>query len=159
MQATLLYNVFNGQYRCRQSIEAAIAEHALVGMRESVFGRANPSASQSINRVLERSCRAMISSPYWSQAGQAPWSLVGVGPNDSTLPLFCGSIPPDGNAGNTDAYQCWSSFAYGYEVTGDGLFLLKAQEMLGQPLRAGLEQNPLDNLANRAALLELVQRL
>ena len=73
--------------------------------------------------------------------------------------MFCTFIPQDGNSGFTDAYQCWSSFAYGYEVTGDPVFLSKAQEMLGQNLRAGLEQHAQENLANRAALLELVQRL
>lgn len=159
IQATLLYNVFNAQYRCRQSIEAAIGEHGLVGLRESVFGRSDPARSQALNGVLERSCRAMISPLFWSASGHAPWSLIGVGPGDSTQPLFCSFIPPDGNAGFTDAYQCWSSFAYGYEVTGDAQFLLKAQEMLGLNLRSGLEQHALENLQNRAALLELVQRL
>ncbi len=159
MQATLLYNVFNAQYRCRQSIEAAIGEHGLVALRESVFGRDNPTACQAVNRVLDRSCRAMLSPLFWSSTAHAPWSLIAVGPGDSTQPLFCTFIPQDGNSGFTDAYQCWSSFAYGYEVTGDPVFLSKAQEMLGQNLRAGLEQHAQENLANRAALLELVQRL
>ncbi|MBI5362475.1 MAG: hypothetical protein HZA53_04795 [Planctomycetes bacterium] len=159
IQATLLYNVFNAQYRCRQSIEAAIGEHALVALRESVFGRGDPAASQSLNRVLANSTRAMIAPLYWSSAGHAPWSLIAVGPGDSAQPLYCNSIPADGNGGNVDAYQCWSSFAYGYELGGDAQFLLKAQEMLGQNLRSGLEDHVLENLNNRAAILELVQRL
>lgn len=159
LQATLLYNVFNGQYRCRQSIEAAIGEHAIVALRESVFGRGAPAEAQKLNLVLANSTRAMISPLFWSSAGHAPWSLIAVGPGNATLPLYCSFIPPDGNGGYVDAYQSWSSFAYGYELEGDAQFLLKAQEMLGQNLRAGLEQQVLDNLNNRAAILELVQRL
>lgn len=159
IQASNLINVFNGQYRCRQSIEAAITEHMLVGLRESVFGRALNTWSGRLNAVIANSTHAMISPLFWSNPGHAPWALVAVGPGNANLPLYCSFIPTDGNYGNADGYQCWSSFAYGYEVTGDPAFLARAQEMLGQSLLPGLQTNALDNLQNRAALLDLAQRI
>jgi hypothetical protein len=75
-------------------------------------------------------------------------------------PPFCTSIPPDGNYGFADHYQCWSSLAYAYELTRDPLFLAKAQEMLGSSnLTADLNADPVTNWQNRAALIQLMQSL
>lgn len=159
IQASPLYNVFNAQYRCRQAIEAAITENALVSLRSTVYGRTFPTQGARVNAIIARSCRAMISPLFWSSTGHAPWSVLAVGPFNNALPPFCTFTPPDGNGGFSDAYQCWSSFAYAYEITQDPVFLAKAQEMLQAPLSPTMENNPLENLGNKAALLTLVQHL
>ena len=63
----------------------------------------------------------------------------------------------NGNQGNVDTYQVWSTFAYGYELTGDQVFLQKAAEMLQRDLNPGLFDDRLDNIHNRAALIALLQ--
>jgi len=159
IQASPLNNVFNAQYRCRQSIEAAIAEHALVGVRESVFRFRDPLRLRDLNLVLNRSWQAMVSPLFWNSAGHAPKSLIALGPYDSSQALYCSFIPADGDNGYFDNYQCWSSLGYAHDLTGLPIYLQRAQEMTGGTLGAALFANPLDNLENRAALLSRVQEL
>jgi len=159
IQNTPLGNVFNGRYGCHQSIEAAITENALVSMRESVFQGHDLARTAQVNRVLRRSAYGMIGPLKWSNAHKGPWALMAVAPADITRPQFCSYVPSDGNYGFADKYQIWSTFAYGYEVSGDVRFLNKAKEALGAADVHALELNPLDNLNNRCALLALVQRL
>ncbi|MBL8863340.1 MAG: hypothetical protein JNK02_15200 [Planctomycetes bacterium] len=160
IQASPQYNVFGGQYRCRQSIEAAIMENALVGLRETVLEDADPAHSARLNEVLRRALYAMVSPYVWSNVHNGPWAMMAVGPFDMAAPPFCTTIPTDGNYGFADHYQAWSSLAYGYELTHDALFLQKASAMLGGlDLVATLTGNPLVNWQNRAALTQLAQAL
>jgi hypothetical protein len=160
IQATPLTNVFNAQYRCRQSIEAGITENAIVGMRESVFrGDDNVKVSET-NGVLERAFYAMISAYVWDEDGHGPWALFGVGNSNTDLPPFCNWIPPDGTYGFPDHALIWCSLAYGYEVTHDAQFLNKAAEAMGVgDLTAGCYSFGANEIQNRAALLALVQEL
>ena len=159
IQNSPLGNVFGGQYACRQSIEAAITENALVGMRESVYRGDDASRTAQVNGVLGRSIYGMIGSLVWSNAHRGPWALMAVGPADITRPQFCSWIPADGNYGFADHYQIWSSFAYAHSITQDARFLAKAKEALGVADLHAMEANPLDNLNNKCALLALVQRM
>ena len=159
IQNTPLGNVFGGQYACRQSIEAAITENALVGMRESVYQGDDVTHVNQVNRVLRRSFYAMIGSLVWSNTYHGPWALIGVGPADITRPQFCNHIPADGNYGFADHYQIWSSFSYAWDITHDTRFLNKAEEALGVSDLHAMEINPLDNIENKTALLALVQRM
>jgi hypothetical protein len=158
IQATPM-DVFGGQYRNRQSIEAAITENALISMRRSVFDDVDAARSQQVNGILARSLYAMISPLVWSVSDHGPWAMIAVGDADMSHPPYCSFWPPDGNYGYADHYQTWSSFAYGYEITGDPIFLVRATEMAGQPLNQGFAQNPLQNLPNTVALWALVQSL
>jgi len=88
IQATPLTNVFNAQYRCRQSIEAGISENAIVGMRESVFRGDNQQKVSETNAVLQKAFYAMISSYVWDEVGHGPWALFGVGGSNTDLPPF-----------------------------------------------------------------------
>jgi hypothetical protein len=160
LQSTPLYNVFDAQYRCRQSIEAAIMENALVGLREAVLEDADPDYASRLNEVLRRAFYAMVSPYVWSDVHNGPWAMMAVGPFDMAAPPFCTSIPANGNYGFADHYQPWSSFAYAYELTRDPLFLQKAEQMLGGgELVDVLTGNPLPNWQNRAALIQLADRL
>jgi hypothetical protein len=157
IQSTPLGNIFGSLYRCRQSIEAAITENALMGMRASVFDGNNPAGTDEVNQVLATSLYAMISPLVWSTSDHGPWAMIAVGLFDQSQPPFCTYWPPDGNYGYADHYQPWSSFAYAYQITNDPVFLQRAAEMAGGPLDVTLLGNPLPNIQNTAALLALVQ--
>ncbi|MCI0410246.1 MAG: hypothetical protein L0191_17090 [Acidobacteria bacterium] len=119
-----------------------------------------------MREIARRSLYAFIGAMSWFPGERGPWRYTGLGPLDPNLPIWCSraEMPPDSwTAGDIEAYQDWSSFAYGYQLTGDPLFLEYARiqsgardlpDLLGHMLEAGL-----DNLENRAALLALVQRL
>jgi hypothetical protein len=159
IQSTPLYNVFNGQYRCRQSIECAITENALYGMMRTVFGRSDLPHATRVRDTLVTSIYSMLSPLVWSTAQHGPYALFATGPFDLKQPPFCSFIPKSGNQGNIDSFQVWSSFAYAYELSNDPIFLTKAAELLHQPLDPGLYDDGIDNLENRAALLALIERL
>lgn len=159
IQSTPLWNVFNGSYRCRQSIEAAITENALWGMKETVFGAPNPVHRAMVNDAIVDSAYAMISPLVWSDALHGPYALFATGLFDNTTPPFCNYIPWNGNQGNIDSYQVWSTFAYAYELTEDPIFLEKAEELLQRDLNPGLLDDGLTYIENRAALIALLQSL
>jgi len=160
IQATPLTNVFNAQYRCRQSIEAGISENAIVGMRESVFRGDDVSKVIETNGVLELAFYAMISDLVWDRIGHGPWALFAVGTSNISLPPFCTWIPPDGTYGFPDHALIWCSLAYGYEVTQDSEFLAKAAEAMGTTnLYAACHAMGVNEIQNRAAMLALVQDL
>jgi hypothetical protein len=160
IQATPLYNVFNAQYRCRQSIEAAITENALVGLRESVYRGEDAQRVAQVDAVLKKSLGAMISPLVWDEAHNGPQAMMAVGMIDQEAPPFCAFYPEDGTYGYADHYQIWSSFAYAYRLTGDAIYLERAKQALGaEDLHATLTGGALENLANRAGLLALVQEL
>jgi hypothetical protein len=159
IQATPMGNIFDGQYRNRQSIECAIGDSAIWSMMTTVFGDAYPVRHQRLAGVLERSAYSMISPLVWTDEHDGPWAMIAVGPRNIGQPPFCTFWPEDGNYFIPDHYQCWSTFAFGYELTGDPVFLTRAQQMVGQPLAQGLRASGVDNIQNRAALLALVQSL
>jgi hypothetical protein len=156
IQATPM-DVFGGQYRNRQSIEAAITENALTGMRKSVFEGVDGGRVSEINQILARSFYAMISPLVWSEHDHGPWAMIAVGDADMNQPPYCNYWPPDGNYGFADHYQTWSSFAYAYEITGDPTFLAHATDMAGQALPQLFDSNPLPNVQNTAALWSVIQ--
>jgi hypothetical protein len=164
IQATGLENVFNSQYRCRQSIEAAITENALVGLRESVYRGSDLGRSEQVNRVLVSSLYSMIGPLVWVDAWAGPRALMAVGPFDGNAPPFCTYVPPDGTYDFADHYQIWCSFAYGYSLTGDPIFLQRATQAAGggdllQSLMAESLDSILTNIPNQVALLALMQSL
>ncbi len=159
IQNSAIINIFGGRYGVRQSIEAAITENALVGLRESVYRGDDFERTEQLDRVLGGSIYGMIGNLVWSHAHHGPWAIMAVGPADLTQPEFCDSIPHDGNVGIVDHYQVWSSFAYAYTITHDQRFLDKAREALEVSDVHAMEADPLDNLHNKCALLALVQRL
>jgi hypothetical protein len=160
IQATSLGNIFNAKYRCRQSIEEAIVQNALVEIRESAFQGQSPGRVAEVNAILQLSIRAMISPLVWDDTLGGPWAMIAVGPIDQNQPPYCTFWPHDGNYGITDHYQIWSSFAYAYEITHDQIFLSRATEALGGGnLAVALQAGGIENIQNKAALIALVQQL
>ncbi|MBI5432875.1 MAG: hypothetical protein HZA52_08605 [Planctomycetes bacterium] len=154
-------NMFNdkwvgGLYRARQSFEQSICENALVGAIEVALRDVDLARHQEVETSLKASLYAMIGPMGWSDTTKGPWTVTAVAPLSGGTP-FCGSLPVNGTSGKPDKYYTWSSFAYGYELTGDPQFLDLAETMAGGNLLAILEGQGYTTLENRAALLALVQ--
>jgi len=153
----------DSNYRVRSSIEMSILEAGLRAMRERIFQGVSSAHTAMLNDILHDSYYGMISSLSWEPGQNGPWSHLATGPLDhaGTAPFCTGAdLPSDGQDGYTENYQCWSSLAYGYEMTGNPLFLDYAR-MMADPgsLTVSLEADGDANLPNRAALLALVQEI
>jgi len=160
IQATFMGNIFGAQYRNRQSIEAAITEHAIVGMRESVFRGQDDARVAETNEVLRKAFYAMISPLVWDHQIRGPWAMIAVGSSDYNQPPFCSYWPPDGNYGIPDHFQIWSSFAYAYEITHDSTFLDYAAEAMGGGEIHALIQSYGDyNIECMSALDALIEKM
>jgi hypothetical protein len=160
IQATFMGNIFNAQYRNRQSIESAITEHAIVGMRESVFQGENAARVAETNDILKKDIYAMISPLVWDHTIRGPWAMIAVGLSDANQPPFCTYWPADGNYMIPDHFQIWSSFAYAYEITHDSTFLDYAAEGLGGgDIHALIQQYADYNIECMSALDALVEKL
>jgi hypothetical protein len=162
LQAQVSNKAVNGLYRARQQIEQSITENTLQGLRESVFKGFDAGHSDMTRDVLIESLYAFVGDMAWSP-GHGPWRYTGIGPRDVALPIWCSRSQMPSNAVTTDDYetfQDWSSFAYGFELTGDPLFLDRAlvQFFGSTNLYQSLRNSGTDNLENRSPLLALMQR-
>lgn len=148
----------NYQFRSRSSVEQAITENALWGLKEAAFRGADSARLAQTEDVLVKSTQAMIGPMAWVPGWNAPWFLLAVTPKDLSQPAYCGTLPQGGSGNGPDEFQTWSSFAYGYELTGDPIFLQRAQEMsFSNDLLAAIMNDGLDNMVNKAALLAILQ--
>ena len=162
IQANVSPRFADGKYRSRQAVEQSITENMLQGLRETVFRKKDPAHSVLVRDVLGYSAYAAISPMAWFPGQPAPWTFTAVGWANPSWGVWCSptQIPGGGWTPSYERYQNWSSFAYGYELSDDPIFLLKAtQEIGGGDLLTALEQAGLNNLENRSALLALTQRL
>lgn len=163
LQAQVSNKALDGKYRARQQIEQSITENALQALRECVFRGADPGHADVTADVLTESLYGFISGMAWS-AGNGPWRYSGIGPKEIAPPIWCSfsEMPSDAvTTGDYETYQDWSSFAYGYELTGDPIFLERALEQLfgTADLYTRLRNEGVNNIENRSALLALVQHL
>ena len=150
------------KYRGRQQIEHSIMENMFQGVRETVFRRANATYTDLMGDVLSRSLRGFASDLVFATGFNTPRSQSAIGPRDGLGAPFCvpSQMPSDGYSQYSEAYQDWSCFAYGYELTGEQIFLDRAEQQFGAGILYNRMINDgLNNLENRTALLALVQRL
>jgi hypothetical protein len=161
-------------YFWRQMIEQSITENMLWGLRETVFEGDDPPRSAMLRDTLINSLYAMISPLAWGYTQNAPWQYTAVGLNPDISAqgpsvYWCTELerPADARTGSHDWFQNWSSFAYGYELTGDMVFLdfaLLQTDLLNNgggnlPLLQECQAEGTENLENLAALLALEQVL
>ena len=163
IQANITPKNLGGNFVTRQSIEQAITENAIVSLTESAFRGDDGGREAALDYTLEKSCEAMIGSMAWSDGSQTggkvgPHSIMAVAPLSGQP--YCGSLPPGGYGNGIDNYQNWSSFAYGYRVSGNQEFLNKASQMASgssQSLWNKMTSMGFNNLENRLALLADLQ--
>ncbi|MFT6362927.1 MAG: hypothetical protein ACJAZ8_001337 [Planctomycetota bacterium] len=152
-----------GNYRVRSSIEMSILESALRAARERVFDQVDSARYAMLGDVLHDSYYGLIGNLSWAPGNAGPWSHLAVGPLDTAnMAPYClqDDLPADGQDGYLEDYQCWSSLAFGFEMTGNTEFLERARLMTGGgSLTASLQADGTKNLGNRSALLALVQEI
>jgi hypothetical protein len=147
-----------GQWYTRQSIEQAIIENMLWELKESVFRDRDPARFAQTTDTLHDSVYAMIGPMAWDVGVHAPMAMVAVAPLDITQPPFCGSIPPGGSGNGGDKFQTPSSFAYGFEITGDQTFINRASEMFATTsLLHTLTSSGMYLVENKIALIAALQ--
>ena len=152
------HNHFAGQYRFLQSISETILQNGLWGMLTSAIEGVDSFTAANIELILDRSTHAMISPNVWDDTTNAPHFYTALGPYDQEQPPFCGYVPNDGHELH-DNWQTWNVFVFGYRVTGDNRFLLRATDMAGgnlTPSAFGQDQNP-GELETRAGLISFLQ--
>ena len=150
----------DGLYRIRQNYEAAICEHALRGVAESVFRGANDNRAEQIDQVMVEQAYGTISDAFWDSEHGGPHGTVAVGPHDADQPPYCGVATAVWASPELDHKYYWNSLAYAYEYTGDDAFLVKAAEMADTGnLFNYLQGNATGDVANRGVLLALMQEM
>jgi hypothetical protein len=162
IQSNVTPKNLSGLYRTRQMIEQSITENTIQGMRETVFRGADNAYADMMRDVLRDSLYGFISDMCFVGKNVPP-SITALGPVDITLPVWCSfaQMPSGSWSPYNEGYQNWSSFAYGYELTGDTAFLDRADGQTGSSaaLFTQMMNYGTNNLENRAALLALVQRM
>lgn len=162
IQANVNEKFVNGLYRARQQIEHSIIENGIRGMLETVYKGRDAGYTALLENVLTQSTEAFIGPMAWYPGEFAPWTYTAVAPIPGEEGIWCDAsqIPANGYAPSYENYQNWSSFAYGYEVSGNSAFLDKAQiQAGGGDLLPSLLNAGTNNLGNRAALIAMMQRL
>lgn len=162
LQGQVSPKAVGGLYRARQQIEQSITENMLQGLRASVFRGVDPGHADMTRDVLTESTYSFLSDMAWAP-GAGPWRYAAVGPRDISQPVWCRRSDMPGNAvttGDYETYQDWSSFAYGFELTGDPIFLERAlvQFQGGGDLLNRLRGEGTDNVENWSPLLALLQQ-
>ena len=161
LQGQVSPKAVGGLYRARQQIEQSITENMLQGLRASVFRGVDPGHADMTRDVLVESAYAFLSDMAWAP-GAGPWRYAAVGPRDVSLPVWCRRSDMPSNAvtdGDYETFQDWSSFAYGFELTGDPIFLERAlvQFQSGTNLLNRLRSEGTDNVENWSPLLALME--
>jgi hypothetical protein len=150
---------FNGQYYVRRSTETAMIDQALLSMINTVYQGVDPKRTASLQYVMTKELYALASPPSWSNGFKGPYSSIAVAPLSGAP--YCGTSPAV--ATDADKFQCWNSFAYGYELTNDPMFLQRAAQMSGASSMANLlhaqENMNFGNHENRAGLIGLAQAI
>jgi hypothetical protein len=157
VQASQVSGWLGGQYRARSNPESAIVDNALWAIKERVFRGVDAGRLAQTESIIRDATYGMIGMG-WSTQYNAPWFNLAVTSLGPTYVPFCVSLPSGGADGGGDNYQSWCSFAYGYELTGDTLFLQRAAAMSGGGnLLLNLQNGGVENLQNKAALLATLQ--
>jgi len=155
-----IYEGFKGVYQTRQSFEAAFMLHAVHGLRRTVFESTDPAVHDSLTTVLRVGAEASIAPPFWNPANRAQHRHVATRLFATSSPDFCTNIPPGGVTEFFDSWTGLTTCAYGYHVTRDPIYLLRASEAIGGAnALAQLESQGLGNIADKAPIMALLQYL
>ena len=150
---------FDGEYISRQVNESSFIENVLRSMETTVFQGVEPERALQLQQNLVASVRSTIEQPhFWNEQLGAPWFYAATGPADLNQGDFCGNAPLDLHSLYVNTTECYSSFAYAYQIDPDPIYLFRATQMLGGGnLWNQLSSNGTQNLQNTAALVALCQ--
>ena len=158
LMALYVGKAFGGRYLVRNSNECAFLEHAIMGLRESLFADHDPALSTLAAKVLLGSVRSGFGAPYWNEQAQASWWTVAVSQREEGSDPFCLDPPPWGYESEIDRLHQWSPLAYAFQLTDNPWYLERAQALAGgDSLWDHLHRQDLYWLGLEAALLSLVQ--
>lgn len=151
----------NPSIRMRQHFEQMIWTTALHAFLRNVYENSGSPRESTLRNVIAQSARSFID-PVAFSPNQGPWKFLGVTDASLAQPLCALPVPPNW-AGQVDNYMIWDTYAMGYEMTQDPIFIDKAIESCGgtmASLKTYLEKiNYGSNLGNNSKLLETMQKL
>ncbi len=153
--------ILDGKYRCAQAYETSIVDNSIIGLLETVFRGQSASMSALTEAILRDNYYGFIAPTAWNSELNGPVEQYAVSAPDNLATPYCNLTqqPADGQFPGVNTYQTWCTLAYAYQLTGDPIFLQRADEMIGGELLMGVMNDGIDNIQNRAALLSLMQEL
>jgi hypothetical protein len=150
--------LFDGQYRVRQTFEEIFTDNLLRSMNTSVYRDKDSTRADTLDQVVLASAYSTITPPFWNVNMGRPAFHIGVAPMDANMGEFCYDIPVAAFSGYTDDLNPFASMAFGYAVNQDPMFLMRSAEILGGgDLRTVLQARGLWGLEQSALLLAAVQ--
>ncbi len=154
---------FKGAYQTRQSFEVGFMLNAAHSMRTSIFDGYLPGIASMMRNYVTEGAYSTVRPPFWNMQADAQYRVIAVRPRFLHLPEFCSDIPEDGYQESPyfDKTTAMAAWAYAYEATGDGIFLQRATEALGESGNAlvELESYGTHLLYEIAPLLSVLQSL
>jgi hypothetical protein len=150
----------DGKYRGAQGYEVSIVDNALTGLVERAFRGLNPAYTALMDDVRSDHYYGFIDPMAWSSQYNGPWEQYAVAPLSPLSTPYCGvsQQPVDGLTPGANKYQTFTTLGYAYQLTEDPVFLEKAGDMIGGDLLTELLGDGTYNVANRAAVLWVVQQ-
>ncbi|MFT5733322.1 MAG: hypothetical protein ACJAZN_001613 [Planctomycetota bacterium] len=161
--AVAIGKAFKGAYHARQSFEVGFMLNAAHSLRTSVLDGIRPGLAAMMQDYVIQGAYSTVRAPFWNTQANAQYRVIAVRPRFLHLPEFCFTIPANGYQESPyfDRTTAMAAWAYAFEATGDGIFLQRAVEALGQSGNALVE---LENygtflLYEMAPLLSTLQAL
>lgn len=153
--------IFDGNWRSAQAYETSIVDNAIRGLLETALRGKSAGYTALAEDVLEQHYYGFISPLAWSSTLNGPIEQYAVAPIQDDSTPFCTpeEQPEGGQYPGINGYQTLSTLGFAYDLTNDPIFLQRAEEMLDAPLFEKLNNDGVNNLANRAALISVVQSL
>ncbi|QDV06950.1 hypothetical protein Poly30_24680 [Planctomycetes bacterium Poly30] len=132
--AVAIGKAFKGAYHTRQSFEVGFMLNAAQSIKTSVLDGVRPGMASMMQDYVTAGAYSTVSTPFWNLQANAQYRVIAVRPRFLHLPEFCADIPENGYEESPyfDKTTAMPAWAYAFQATGDGIFLQRAQEALGE---------------------------
>ncbi|MCA9691349.1 MAG: hypothetical protein R3A51_13030 [Nannocystaceae bacterium] len=157
-------------YRSRRGNEAAFGDHVMLATLRSVYAGVDPDREAKLRDLIEQSTYASILEGYsWDDMQAAPYIEMPTAPAGDPSDLYCAfaELPVDAQGYATGSgpnrIELMMPLIYGYELTGDAVFLQRAEDIMSywsnqSGLQAQIEDEGENLLNYRLPLLACLQR-
>lgn len=161
IMAAVASKVLDGNYRAAQSYSVSIVGNGMRGLQHAFFVGHDTTHANQMQSVLQNHYYGFIDPMAWNSTKNGPIEMYAVAPPATTSAPYCdiSQVPADGQDNGVNKYQTYSTLGYAFDLTGDGVFLTRAGEMIGGDLLTELLGGGTNNINNRAALLAVAQRV